>query len=493
MRERASQVLIPEEGPDLRGAAAGRAGGLDGPRARQSCRERLPGHSLTAPRATLESGAFRSKTGASRSRRRRPARGSRIVNTRPIRNGTVFKHGKLYVFSPERIVVLRGGSTPRAWRMSAATRRWLGWEPDFDFGSFVRAAREAARTPLPERLPGGQLVAPDGQLYLPGVPVRAPWRAHAIAAFLATFEPGVIDLAIRHRWSHWPLVALYARSRSARELAVHQPVIAFAVAFASRIHPHPPQRLFRAARAWLARPAREVLGWLGFPPTKATVRLFGRIEPEHLSPYDLTDLRTALQDPAVRRLLAHLPRVNDSVISVAAAPDVIAHLAPTFLERLAETREPSYPLVILRSTLAKAERLGKRPPRLRGWADVSAIEDEYRRRFGHPKAVEFPPPPLPGTELVVPVTTHDALVEEGQTMHHCIRSYAARVASGAVYVYRLLAPERATVAIVRRAGNWELLDVRGRSNLVPAPPTWSAVHSWLEAARGERGPDDEDG
>lgn len=412
---------------------------------------------------------------------------------RPIRSGTVFKDGKLYVFSPERILVVRGGAAPRGWRMSARTGRWFGWEPDLDFRRLLRAAREAARTPLPERLSGGQLVAPNGQLYLPGVPVRAPWRAHAIAAFLDTFEPGVVDLAVRHECGHWPLVALYARSRRARELAAHQPVIAFAVALASRIHPRPPRRLFRSAEAWLARPAREVLGWLGFPATKATVRLFGRIEPEHLSPYELMELRTALQEPATRRLLAHLPRINDSVISVVAAKDVVAHVAPQFLEHFADTREPSHPAGILRSTLAKAARLGRHPPRLRSWADVRSIEDEYLRRFGQPKAVEFPPPPLPGTELVVPITTHHALVEEGRTMHHCIRSYAERVACGAVYVYQLLAPERATIAIARRENGWELLDMRGRSNFVPTPPAWKAVQSWLEAAQGEAGQEDEDG
>ncbi len=415
------------------------------------------------------------------------------MSARGIRNGTVFKDGKLYVFSPERILVVRGGAAPRGWRMSARTGRWFGWEPDLDFRRLLRAAREAARTPLPERLSGGQLVAPNGQLYLPGVPVRAPWRAHAIAAFLDTFEPGVIDLALRHGWSHWPLVALYARSRRARELAVHQPVIAFAVALARRIHPHPPRRLFRSAETWLAKPAREVLGWLGFPATKATVRLFGQIAPEHLTPFDLTELRTALQDPATHRLLAHLPRVNDSVISVVADPDVLAHVAPSFLEKFAETREPTYPVGILRSTLAKAARLGRRPPLLRGWADVSSIDDEYLRRFGQPKPVEFPPPPLPGTELVVPITTSDALVEEGRTMRHCIGSFASRVARGQVYVYQLLAPERATVAIALREGRWDVLDVRGHANVLASEPALRAVHSWLEVARGEEGQDDEDG
>jgi len=407
------------------------------------------------------------------------------MSARAIRPGTVFKDGKLYVFSPERILVVRGGAAPRGWRMSARTGRWFGWEPDLDFRRLLRAAREAARTPLPERLPGGRLIAPNGQLYVPGVPVRAPWRAHAVAAFLDTFEPGVIDLAVRHECSQWPLVALYARSRRARELAVHQPAIAFAVAFASRIHPRPPRRLFRSAEAWLARPAREVLGWLGFPATKATVRLFGRIESEHLSPYELMELRTAFQEPATHRLLAHLPRINDSVISVVAAKDVVAHVAPPFLEYFADTREPSHPAGILRSTLAKAARLGRHLPRLRSWADVSSIEDEYLRRFGQPTPVEFPPPPLPGTELVVPITTSDALVAEGRTLHHCIGSFAARVTCGQVYVYQLLAPERATVAIVRRAVRWELLDMRGDKNVIPAEPAQRAVQAWLEGAQGE--------
>ena len=168
-----------------------------------------------------------------------------------------------------------------------------------------------------------------------------------------------------------------------------------------------------------------------------------------------------------------------------AAKDVVAHVAPPFLEYFADTREPSHPAGILRSTLAKAARLGRHLPRLRSWADVSSIEDEYLRRFGQPTPVEFPPPPLPGTELVVPITTSDALVAEGRTLHHCIGSFAARVTCGQVYVYQLLAPERATVAIVRRAERWELLEMRGDKNVIPAEPAQRAVQAWLEGAQGE--------
>ena len=57
--------------------------------------------------------------------------------------------------------------------------------------------------------------------------------------------------------------------------------------------------------------------------------------------------------------------------------------------------------------------------------------------------------PSSPTDIVALTEPRDLLVE-GLRQHNCVASYAPAVARGDTYVYRVLAPERATLAI--RAG-----------------------------------------
>ena len=45
----------------------------------------------------------------------------------PGRNGLAFRDGKLYSFSPERVVVLRGGDEPATWAKVAEGKGRSGW------------------------------------------------------------------------------------------------------------------------------------------------------------------------------------------------------------------------------------------------------------------------------------------------------------------------------------------------------------------------------
>lgn len=94
----------------------------------------------------------------------------------------------------------------------------------------------------------------------------------------------------------------------------------------------------------------------------------------------------------------------------------------------------------------------------------------------------FPHPPVPGTAHIVHLPNAAALVAEGQEMHHCVASYAKAAAAGECFLYKVLAPERATLEVVLDAsGAKHIAQVRGPFNSAVSSATHSALARWIQA------------
>ena len=92
----------------------------------------------------------------------------------------------------------------------------------------------------------------------------------------------------------------------------------------------------------------------------------------------------------------------------------------------------------------------------------------------------FPPPPVPGTAEIIPITTvHDLLVEAA-LMDNCLQSYLSRVRDGNCYIYRLLSPERGVFSLVRTSGGWRLGEIEQSENRPVKPATVTFVRHWLD-------------
>ncbi|NIP98238.1 MAG: hypothetical protein GWO24_34440, partial [Akkermansiaceae bacterium] len=64
-----------------------------------------------------------------------------------------------------------------------------------------------------------------------------------------------------------------------------------------------------------------------------------------------------------------------------------------------------------------------------------------------------------------PLTTRSQLRAEGRAQSNCVASYSRRVKNGALYVYRVLWPERCTLSLVkRRNGLWVLGELKTAHN-----------------------------
>ncbi len=244
-------------------------------------------------------------------------------------------------------------------------------------------------------------------------------------------------------------------------------------------------------------------------------------------------------------LLTHLAHINPIALEVARDPELRAAVAPDCIARLGRTPASSAQtdlIARMRGLLDSAPRLHFRtladldrpalapttraaprhprnprrnetfafpapsprrsatpaippppPPRARDDLDlpacaapmqvaIAAIRQSRRTRF------EFPPPPLPDLAAlgvrIVAIRSQPDLIAESDAMRHCAgrdRSYARRVADGTLYFYRMLEPERLTLAIRPARQGWTVEEIRGLCNRLPRDSSCRLVSNWLRS------------
>lgn len=102
--------------------------------------------------------------------------------------------------------------------------------------------------------------------------------------------------------------------------------------------------------------------------------------------------------------------------------------------------------------------------------------------------VRFPQPHLPGSEHIVPLRDSHELWEEGRVMLHCVYAYLEDILAGAISVYKVLRPQRATLAIGgSRLFSPRLLECALHANDAPNEETMRAVEAWMGSASRPKG------
>jgi hypothetical protein len=89
---------------------------------------------------------------------------------------------------------------------------------------------------------------------------------------------------------------------------------------------------------------------------------------------------------------------------------------------------------------------------------------------------------------VLPLTNQAQLQEEGREQQNCVGAYGPRIRTGNLYLYRVLKPERATLAIAKTAsGRWQLSEIKSFRNGQVSEETMEAVQWWIEERQRELG------
>lgn len=406
--------------------------------------------------------------------------------TRPFHRGWVLKDDKLLMFEDTRVTVLRAWPDPRAWLRSAG-QPWRGCRPGEPLLWRIGAATHPRFVERGIRR-AGQL--DDGDT-LARLRAGLTLRSQAARDFLALFPERVLSLAGALPERHWHLLALLARVPGADELAEGNLALAHAVASSWAFRSRPEPQPYRTARRIVQLRRPQIAEWLGFPARPAVVRVLAKVRPSALTVRGLHYLRRTLCSEPIPKALLHLPSLDRCVLRIVTDPQLVAHVTHTFLEDAnGDPAESGLERLayLLDDTLRMAGELGQRVGPLRSVKALRRVHDELAERPNlraneELASIAIPPPPVAGTDAIVPLVSGAELLAEGREMHHCVASYIRRVAAGQVYVYRVLAPERATLSLRSDRDGWELEQIQGLANAPVEHETVLQVEAWLASMR----------
>lgn len=304
--------------------------------------------------------------------------------------------------------------------------------------------------------------------------------------FTASVPLALLQLITHYPDGHWVLLAWAARCGPvADDLLVANPCLAYMLARVSGFSAGPESQ----PPAWATRPyssQKSILGRLGFPATDQMRRAAYKVLHSAMSVPRLVLLRQTLKrEPTVLERLSHLRRINANVLvaTYAGGTQVTAHL----LSQLSATShdDPAAPLGTAIADTIRGWRVLRPRAVLPVFDQVASVRQLHEqiiqelRDYKGSGVTEFPPPPIRGTDTILPLSCVRDLVAEGREQHNCVASYARQARSRQVALYKVLAPQRATLSLSRRGLVWAISELKGTCNRPVSGNTWEAVRAWL--------------
>jgi hypothetical protein len=321
---------------------------------------------------------------------------------------------------------------------------------------------------------------------------RSQRRARAFDGFRFSLPRDVARILEPIRYGQWTMLRFLALGWRAVELAKSNPTLAYCVAARARHLTLSEPHQVDAVVDKISCKRRQILEWLDFPATEATVRVLGKLHPSSLAPPVVGSLRACLFEPVAMKKIGHLKSVNMGTVSLLADPRLRAHASSRLLADVAsdkQERHYGFTAELLERTLEMRELVATdlRVPPFRSKEDVRRFHDEIaliwsRQSRESISTYRFPKPPVPGTSDIVPLRTAHELVEEGEHQRNCVGTYGRYVERGTTYIYRVKRPTRATLSIVRGAdGQWHRGELLAADNEPVDARTERAIDRWLEA------------
>lgn len=317
-------------------------------------------------------------------------------------------------------------------------------------------------------------------------------KHQAFRLFRQSLPPRLALAVERYPARQWAVLRMVQEREDAVELIEQNPALGFCTANLARF-----RALFgnlgKQAAELSCQPQRDILGWLGFPDTQAWVNVFHKILPETVTVGRVQALRDVARDQDMAKRLAHLPVINTGVLELACQPQLLELVTPALLNEIAasdEERLHGSAVHLLADLVDTLRRMNERP-RFGGIRTLAGLHERAQAiNAAHQRhmlmreevwaTLKFPPPPVPGTNDIVPLTEPRQLGEESREQRNCVVNYCERVAAGKVFIYRVLQPERATLSLAPAAnGEWEIDQLLRACNQPTSPMTLQAVQTWL--------------
>ncbi len=331
-----------------------------------------------------------------------------------------------------------------------------------------------------------------------------------LAAQWATFEetvpPEFCAIAARFRRNPIALLRLLAVCPEAAVLAQENAAVFFELA-CHFDRPCTSPSLRPEILRFLRGPQADILALRGLPATESARRLFRRIPAEEICSTHLQALGRALLDPAIGRWLTHFTPLTSHIAVLLREESLWPYLTPQLVGDLLTkairnaSLEDDFlnylcPRWAVKDTLKRLRwfdrqvRSGRTPARRFKTEGELEKQRHLPVRFAAadapPDLRPFPPPPLPGTSDVVPITTAAELQAEGQSQQNCAGAsgHSRMIQAGHAYFYRVLAPERSTAMIENytKLGDrdgWTIVELRAFADALPRRTTLQSVTNAL--------------
>lgn len=394
--------------------------------------------------------------------------------------GFRFKDGKLCIFREREVTVINAWPDLTAITKPASSKKWRAYWPTFrlihPYRRFVPQSAKAKESQEQLSL----------ALDMRGCTNHAAERKLAFDSFRFSFPKDIANAVERFPSEQWSILHLLKNDPQAIDLVSTHPAVAFLLAhhFIGRFHGRGEHHRFSHLKQ------RVLARHFGFSATDAVVNILKKVPQESVSLRRLGQLRTALRDPEIQKILSHLEVVNAGVIELVGDPEFWRQSSPRLLREVsghlvekyrADTAESLHQILVMQQTVSPGQR-----STFQSREQLLRVHDELVLEFCRraPETVKncaFPRPPLPGVaNCIVPLRTPVELMEEGKAQSNCVASYAKRVEGGDIFIYRVRFPERATLSVVRgENGVWERGELKAARNASVSPATDRAVESWL--------------
>lgn len=331
----------------------------------------------------------------------------------------------------------------------------------------------------------------------PGIDLLSATDHPAILAWQATIPAAVRQAAANQAEWQFRLVQMANFWPEAKDLLISNPLLLRLLC----------ERCAEPAqlRPLLALKQPVLMARLGLVGTRSAVRLLRRVAIAKITHRDLNLLQQLFTEPELLALLTHQRRLTASLLRILRQ---YPWLAGSPLLQLFDRIDCAWEQRALKQLIEGCVRMyqtGEERRQLLQCHDYAAVErlhdrwmhqlnryEQGRLRSGIiltdsvGQPLPFPAPPHPGTEQIQPVTSPQALAEEGARMHHCVRSYTRDVQQGFYYVYHMELPEPITIGLNLRNGRILQVDqIKGESNATPPAAAVTAVHQWFQQVKRE--------
>lgn len=326
-------------------------------------------------------------------------------------------------------------------------------------------------------------------LYAPGIPL------HLILtdSVRQSIPPAVLAMSESLPALQYQLLQAIQVSEGALELAFSAPLL-----FLLLVYQADQLALSREELVSLVLQKRtEILRFCGLPATSSLKRLVARIEVRSMMMDEFLYIQQALQSSDFTDPLRHIPHLNTHQLM--ALRYYTGPFWPGFMTILEPVMEPWQQRQI-RQIAEDTAQMGATLAHLQGvdnYQALQALHDRlierrnllYRANGGERRRLlleqyaldygEFPSPPLPGNEVVVPLQSWEDLVQEGEEMRHCVSGCGREVGLQQQFIYQVLSPQRLTMALQRVGNSWQVAQVRGVCNCRATDEAMDVIKQWF--------------